>query len=115
MGILSPYALFEETFFLPWCLAALTLGLRFFSGKASLSGGLLVSLVAFSLLSFLFPPGVIPPNPKTQTIFSWLFFLLEVVSHACFIAGGTLAVFYLRQGETARTRAGSSSSGVSPS
>ncbi len=102
IGIWSPYAFFEESFFLPWCLAALALGLRFIPGKASLSGGLLIPLAVFSLLAFLFPSGVIPPNPKTQTIFSWLFFLLEVVSHACFIAGGTLAVLYLRQRETAR-------------
>jgi hypothetical protein len=102
IGIWSPYALFEESLFLPWCLAALALGLRFFPGKAALAGGLLIPLVAFSVLAFLFPLGVVPPNPKTQTIFSWLFFMFEVISHACFIAGGALAILYLRQGETAR-------------
>lgn len=33
IGIWSPYALFEESFFLPWCLAALALGLRLFPGR----------------------------------------------------------------------------------
>lgn len=102
VGVWSPYALFEETYFLPWCLAALALGLRFGFGKSSLSGALLIPITVAALLSFLFPPGVIPPNPKTQTVFSWSFFLLEVVSHACFIAGGALGVVYLLREETAR-------------
>ncbi len=102
VGIWSPYALFEESFFLPWCLAALALGFRFIPGKASLAGGLLIPLVVFSVLAFLFPLGVVPPNPKTQTFFSWLFFMLEVFSHACFIAGSMLGLIYLRQDETAR-------------
>jgi hypothetical protein len=102
LGIWSPHALLEETFFLPWCLGGLALGLFFPRGKEALAGGVLISLVAFSLLAFLFPWGVIPPNPKSQTVFSWLFFLFEVVSHACFIGGGALAVIYLRQGDRAR-------------
>jgi hypothetical protein len=102
VGMWSPYAFFEETYFLPWCLASLALGLRCIPGKSPLSGALLFPLTASALLSFLFPPGVIPPNPKTQTIFSWLFFLLEVVSHACFIAGGTLGIVYLLREEAAR-------------
>jgi hypothetical protein len=101
IGIWSPYALLEESFFLPWCLAALALGFRLIPGKASLAGGLLIPLVALSLLAFFFPLGVVPPNPKTLTLFSWLFFMFEVISHACFIAGGALAVIYLSRGETA--------------
>ncbi len=102
IGIWIPNPLFETVFFLPWCLALISLGLTYFSKDASLSEGLLIPIVILSLATLLFPTGVIPPGPKTQTIFSVLFFMFEVLGQACFIAGSSLAILNLIKREPAR-------------
>jgi len=93
---------FEESFFLPWSLAMLYLVINLFSKNPKLADGLLPPILIFSSLAFLFPTGIVPPNPKTQTLFSSFFFLLEVLSHACFISGSALAILYLKQQEPYR-------------
>ena len=102
LGIFTPNAIFGEVFFLPFVLAMLTalLGLNKKDTPGLRSGIFLV--VVFSLVGVFSPKGVMPPSPKSGTVFSTLFFLTEVVAHACFILGGWFALRYLvfKEGQT---------------
>ena len=102
IGIFTPNAMFEEVFFLPWCLACLVLGLRLFSKDKDLIYTTLVLIFLFSVIAFIYPKGIFPPFPKVKTIFSPLFFFFEVFAHACFILGAWFAFWYLRGKEHAR-------------
>jgi len=95
IGIFTPNALFEGVFFLPWCLAFLTLGLRLFRQDRGLVYTTLIPICFFSLIALLYPKGVFPPSPYVQTVFSPLFFLFEVMAHACFILGAWFSLWYL--------------------
>jgi hypothetical protein len=94
--------MFEGVFFLPWCLACLVLGLRFFSKDKDLIYTTLVLIFILSVIALLYPKGIFPPSPKVKTIFSPLFFFFEVFAHACFILGAWFAFWYLRGKENAR-------------
>ena len=93
IGIFTPNAMFNEVFFLPWCLALLGVVLKISEDKFVY---ILLPVLFFSLLALFFPKGIFPPSPKQNTILSSLFFLFEVLAHACFILGAWLALFYLR-------------------
>jgi hypothetical protein len=95
IGAFTPIAVVEEIFFLPWCLAFLTLGLRFFVKDSRLIYTALIPLLFFSLGAVIYPKGVFPPSPQIQTIFSPLFFVFEVMAHAFFCLGAWFSLQYL--------------------
>jgi len=97
IGIFTPIAMVEVNFFLPWCLAFLTLCLRFFTKEKHLVCSAIIPVLFFLLIVLQYPKGVFPPSPQGQTIFSPLFFLFEVPAQAFFILGGWFAFQYLRQ------------------
>ncbi|MBI5603848.1 MAG: cytochrome c biogenesis protein CcsA [Deltaproteobacteria bacterium] len=102
LGFLSPNAFFEGLYFLPWCLGLLSIGLKVFAKNKSLADSIIILIFFLSLPASFFPGGIIPPSPKSQTIFSSLFFFFEVLAQACFILGAWLGLLYLRQQEEAR-------------
>jgi ABC-type transport system involved in cytochrome c biogenesis permease subunit len=102
IGIFTPIALFEEVFFLPWCLAFLTLCLRFFKKDSHLIYSAVIPILLFLLVALLYPKGVFHPSPQVQTVFSPLFFFFEVLAHACFCMGAWFSLLYLQGKENAR-------------
>jgi hypothetical protein len=102
IGIFTPNAMFEGVFFLPWCLACLTLVLRIFSKDKDLIYTTLILIFILSIIALIYPKGIFPPSPKVKTFFSPLFFFFEVFAHACFILGAWFAFWYLRGKENAR-------------
>jgi hypothetical protein len=96
IGILTPNAIFEGVFFLPWCLAFLTVCLRFIKNKTHLIYSAVIPILLFLLVALLYPKGIVPPSPQVQTVFSPLFFVFEVMGHACFILGAWFAFWFLR-------------------
>lgn len=102
IGIFTPNAIFNEVYFLPWCVASGGLGIKIFSNDKSSGSSSIVLLCLFSILALFFPKGIFPPSPKTWTIFSPLFFFFEVLAHACFVLGAWFAFLYLRQRENAK-------------
>ena len=97
IGIFTPIAMVEVNFFLPWCLAFLTLCLRFFTKEKHLVCSAIIPVLFFLLIALQCPKGVFPPSPQGQTIFSPLFFLFEVPAQACFVLGAWFAFKYLRR------------------
>jgi hypothetical protein len=102
IGIFTPVALFEEVFFLPWCLAFLFLGLRFLEKDTDLTYTSILPVFFFSILTLFVSKGIVPPSPNVQTFFAPVFFLFEVLAHACFVMGAWFAFRYLRHREEAR-------------
>jgi len=100
LGFFFPNPMVNEISFLPWCLAALGLGLRLW--KKEVWPRTLIPVFFFSLITMLSPKGILPPFPKNQTFLSPLFFGSEVFAHACFILGSWFAIFYLRKKEGCR-------------
>ncbi|MFA4919089.1 MAG: cytochrome c biogenesis protein CcsA [Thermodesulfovibrionales bacterium] len=97
IGIFTPIAMVEVNFFLPWCLAFLTLCLRFFTKEKQLGCSAIIPVLFFLLIALQCPKGVFPPSPQGQTIFSPLFFLFEVPAQAFFVLGAWFAFQYLRR------------------
>jgi hypothetical protein len=95
IGAFTPIAAVEEIFFLPWCLAFLTLVLRFLVKDNRLVYSALTPVLFFSFIALLYPKGVFPPSPQIQTIFSPLFFVFEVMAHAFFCIGAWFSLQYL--------------------
>ncbi len=62
IGIFTPNAIFNEVYFLPWCMVGiLVMG---YLGSNSFTKKVFLVLICFlSLLSLLFPEGVFPPSP----------------------------------------------------
>jgi ABC-type transport system involved in cytochrome c biogenesis permease subunit len=95
IGIFTPNAMVEENFFLPWCVAFLTMGLRLFKKEMDLIYTSLIPILFFLSFTFILPKGILPPLPYVQTIFSPLYFLFEVMAHACFALGAWFSILYL--------------------
>ncbi|HNR13118.1 MAG TPA: cytochrome c biogenesis protein CcsA, partial [Thermodesulfobacteriota bacterium] len=95
LGFFFPNPIVHELTFLPWCLAALGLGLRTVRTDTRMLRQAVMLVFVFSLVTMLFPKGVLAPFPKNQTIFSPLFFACEVLAHACFILGAWFGLLYL--------------------
>ncbi|MBN1662963.1 MAG: cytochrome c biogenesis protein CcsA [Deltaproteobacteria bacterium] len=94
-GIFVPVNLVTETYFLPWCLALLTGITGYFEkDKPSAVYGMYL-IFFFSLMALLIPVNAHPPAPQHDTVFAPLFFVAEVMAHACFFLGGWLAFFCL--------------------
>lgn len=96
IGIFTPHALVEGVFFLPWCLAFFTVGLRFIRHDLWLVYSIQYLLLPSLTFALLYPKGVFSPSPLSQTVFSPLFFVFEVMGHACFILGAWFAFWFLR-------------------
>lgn len=101
IGIFTPNAIFEGVFFLPWCLAFLTVCLRFIKNERHMIYSAVIPILLFLLVALLYPKGIVPPSPQVQTVFSPLFFVFEVMGHACFIFGAWFAFWFLRDLEKA--------------
>ncbi|MDQ7786137.1 MAG: cytochrome c biogenesis protein CcsA [Thermodesulfovibrionales bacterium] len=99
IGIFTPHALVEGVFFLPWCLAFFTMSLRFTRNDLRLIYRILYLLLLSLTFALLYPKGVVPPSPLSQTVFSSLFFIFEVMGHACFLLAGWFAFWFLRDRE----------------
>ena len=97
LGFFYPHPMFNEISFLPWGLACVGLIARFFKKNIKLFPHIIVPVLFFSLITLMYPKGVISPFAKNQTFFSPLFFGCEVLAHACFIMGGWFAFFYVRK------------------
>ena len=95
IGVFTPIAVVEEIFFLPWCLAFLTLVLRYFVKDNRLVYSALTPVLFFSFIALIYPKGVFPPSPQIQPIFSPLFFVFEVLAHACFCLAAWFSLRYL--------------------
>jgi ABC-type transport system involved in cytochrome c biogenesis permease subunit len=94
-GILIPNALFEEPFFLPWCIALTVLIVRRLPEKNSQCDSFIIPICFFSLLALFCPKDILPPNPYSQSVLSPMFFSFEVFAHACFIVGAWSALLYI--------------------
>jgi hypothetical protein len=101
IGIFTPIGIFEGIFFLPWCLAFLTVVFSFLKKDKGLILSSVAPVLIFSLIALSYPKGVPPPYPNAQTVFSSLFFVFEGLAHACFILGAWFALWYLRRREEA--------------
>jgi ABC-type transport system involved in cytochrome c biogenesis permease subunit len=95
IGVFTPHAMFEGVFFFPWCLAFLTICLRFIKNDTRLINSTLIPILLFLLFTVLYPKGIIPPSPQLQTVFSSLFFIFEVLAQACFCLAAWFALRYL--------------------
>ncbi len=95
IGVFTPNAMFEGVFFFPWCLAFLTLCLTVIKSDARLTFSTLIPILLFLFFTFFYPKGIIPPSYYVQTVFSPLFFVFEVLAHACFCLAGWFALCYL--------------------
>jgi hypothetical protein len=102
IGTFTPIGIFEGVFFLPWCLAFLTVVSGFFEKDRDLLLSSVLPVLFFSLIALFYPKGVFPPSPNMQTIFSPLFFVFEGLAHACFVMGAWFAFQYLHRREEAR-------------
>ena len=95
-GIFSLDGVFNGALFLPWCLALLAL-LCLWRGQRQQAASLswLVTLTMVTILAL--PVQIPPPGPFTANWSSPLFFFLEVLAIACFLAGGWFAWRHLRR------------------
>lgn len=94
-GILIYNNMVAEIYFIPWCLALLSLGLRMRKKYAGASLGLLLPVCIFMVIALLYPAVMIPPGPEQNVIFSTLFFLFEVFAHACFFVAGWFGLLFV--------------------
>ena len=74
----------EGPFFLPFCLALLTLAHKFFFKEKNWRN-ILIIVCLFTFFALLYPKGVLPPTPKKVTLWALLFFCFEIMAHACFL------------------------------
>jgi len=88
--IFIPNAIFEGPFFLPWCLALISLA-QSVKKQGSRPTGALALLVVFSLFSVFYAKGIVPPTPKKSTVWALLFFMFESAAHALFYTGALYA------------------------
>lgn len=95
LGVFTPGAIFEEIFFLPFILAFLAVINLFKQENMPGARSAILPVIFFVIIGALSPKGVFPPSPKSNTLFSPLFFLTEVIAHGCFILGGWFALRYL--------------------
>lgn len=96
-GFFSLDGVFNGTIFLPWCLAALALFVRY-RGKEREASSLSWLVTIGMLFALLLPVQIPPPGPFTATWSSPMFFFFEVLAIAFFLAGGWFAWQYLRRG-----------------
>jgi len=99
LGTWLPNSIFDGTYFLPWSMAFIGLGMRWFSNdekNKAVIHSMIIPICLFSLLALVFPKGIIPPDPKTETIFVALYYSVDTIAQACFILGAWFAIFHLK-------------------
>ena len=95
-GIFSLDGVFNGALFLPWCLALLAL-LCLWRGQRQQAASLSWLVTLTMLITLALPVQIPPPGPFTATWSSPMFFFLEVLAIACFLAGGWFAWRELRR------------------
>jgi hypothetical protein len=96
-GAFTPLNMVSEQYFLPWTLAALTLGQT--AKKQNFPSALrgIAPIFSLMLLALFLPARTIPPSPQSTTFFAVTFFICEVAAHALFLLGGWQAFLFLTQ------------------
>jgi ABC-type transport system involved in cytochrome c biogenesis permease subunit len=100
LGVWLINPVFDSSYFMPWTMAAVAVGMRLFSQgekNKAIINSLIIPVCLFSLLGLIFPKGITPPGPKHETIFVSLYYSIDIIAQACFILGGWIAVFHLRE------------------
>ncbi len=97
-----PNPIFEGPFFIPWCMALTAAISKRWRGDADW-GILILSTVVFSLLTVIYPQGMVPSSPKTLSPWVLAFFSSEGAALALFYSGTILAGFDLGLRQTNRT------------
>ena len=100
MGVWLPNPVFDGNYFLPWAMAAISLGIRWFTkdeNNKAVIHSLIIPVCFFSLLALIFPRGIMPPGPKHATFYVPLYYGIDIIAQACFILGGWFAVFHLKE------------------
>jgi len=100
LGIWLINPVFDISYFLPWSMAAISLGMLWFSGdekNKTIINSMIIPVNFFSILSLILPQGVIfPPGPQHQTILVSVYYSIDIIAQACFILGGWFAFLHLR-------------------
>ena len=94
-GVLIIRPVFGEPFFLPWCIALLSLIIIFCLKREKEGSSIIFLVFSLCLVALLLPKGISPPFLKSKTIFADLFFLFEVIAHASFGIGAWLALLFI--------------------
>ncbi|MGA3084468.1 MAG: cytochrome c biogenesis protein CcsA [Thermodesulfobacteriota bacterium] len=105
LGTWLPNSIFDGTYFLPWSMAFIGLGIGWFSKdekNKTVIDSMIIPICLFSLLALVFPKGIIPPDPKHETIFVALYYSVDTMAQACFILGAWFAIFHLKGKDTDR-------------
>lgn len=102
-GTFIPNPIFEGPFFIPWCMA-LAAGISKRRGGDAEWGALVLGTVAFSVLTALYPQGMVRPSPKTNSPWVLAFFASEGMALAFFYCGAVVAGFDLLRRQTDCTR-----------
>jgi len=90
-GVFYANPIFEGPFFLPWCVALVSVIAS--APRREIRFTPLLALTAVLIAGALaYAKGVIPPTPKKTTALAALFFLTENLGHALFYCGAVLAV-----------------------
>ena len=95
-GIFSLDGVFNGVLFLPWCLALLVmlLGMR---GRRQEAASMIWMVALSMLIALILPVRIRPPGPFTATWSAPLFFFLEILAIAFFMASGWFAWRQLRR------------------
>ncbi|MCE5209949.1 MAG: cytochrome c biogenesis protein [Deltaproteobacteria bacterium] len=99
-GIWLINPVFDSSYFLPWSMAAICLGMGFFSKEEknkAIIHSMIIPVSLFSALGLFFPRGIMAPGPQHQTILVSLYYSIDIVAQACFILGAWFAVLHLRE------------------
>lgn len=92
--VFLPNAIFEGPFFLPWCLALISL-VQSVKKPSRNSVVTLALVILFSIFSIFYAKGIIPPTPKKTTVWALFFFMSESAAHALFYTGALYAALSL--------------------
>jgi len=99
MGVWLPNPIFDSTYFLPWSMAAISLGMCWFckdENYKTIINSMIIPICFFAIGALFFPRGIMPPGPKHYTFYVPLYYSIDIIAQACFILGAWFAVFHLR-------------------
>jgi hypothetical protein len=96
-GFFNSGGILEGSVFLSFCLAGIGLWL-WSTHQEEEAAAMAVVAAVFALLALFLPKGVIPPSPKSASLFVPMFFFCEILAHALFIAAAALACLRFKKG-----------------
>ena len=99
LGIRLINPVFDSSYFLPWLMAAICLGMLFFSKNEknnAIIHSMIIPVGLFSVLGLFLPREIMPPGPQHQTILVSVYYSIDIIAQACFFLGGWFAFFHLR-------------------